>query len=115
MVKEREGAIVIWDDPGISLYVRQIVDLAARHRLPTMGDGTDWPQSGALLSYASRADDRYRQAATYVDRILKGAKPGDLPIGQPTTFQLVINLKTAKILGLRIPQSLLGRADQVIQ
>jgi putative tryptophan/tyrosine transport system substrate-binding protein len=115
MVDERDAAIVIWSDPGMSLYVRQVLDLAARHRLPTMGDWSDWAKSGALIAYAGKPDDTYRQAATYVDRILRGAKPGDLPIGQPTTFELVINLKTAKALGLTVPQSLLGRADVVIQ
>jgi putative ABC transport system substrate-binding protein len=115
MVNEREAAIVIWSDPGIPPYISQILDLAARHRLPTMADWSEWTKSGALVVYTPKHDDTFRQAATYVDRILKGAKPGDLPIGQPTTFELVINLKTAKALGLTIPPLLLGRADQVIQ
>jgi ABC-type uncharacterized transport system substrate-binding protein len=113
MVKERETALFVLDDPGIDLLAHQITDLAMKHRLPTMVEGTQWP--GALIGYSAKTDDVYRQAATYVDRILKGAKPEDLPIGQPTTFTLMINLKTAKALGLTIPPSLLGRADEVIQ
>jgi putative ABC transport system substrate-binding protein len=115
MVNERDAAIIIWNDPGITLYVRQVLDLAAQHRLPTMADTADWPKSGALMAYNAKSQDVWRQAATYVDRILKGAKPEDLPIGQPTTFELVINLKTAKALGLEVPPSLLARADEVIE
>jgi putative ABC transport system substrate-binding protein len=85
-----------------------------RHRLPSIGESVDWPEAGTLMAYGPRQDDLRRQAATYVDRILKGAKPGDLPIGQPTTFSLILNLKTAKPLGLTIPPSILLRADHVI-
>jgi putative ABC transport system substrate-binding protein len=113
MVKERETAVFVMADPALSLLNRQIGELAVKHRLPMMVESAGWP--GALISYGAKSDDIYRQAATYVDRILKGAKPEDLPIGQPTTFELVINLKTAKALGLTVPQSLLGRADEVIQ
>ena len=115
MVNERDTAIVIWNDPGIDRNIRQILDLAARHRLPTMSPGSDWAKSGALIAYGAKTDDIYRQAAMHVDRILRGAKPGDLPIGQPTTFELVINLKTAKALGLTIPPTILLQADQVIE
>jgi putative tryptophan/tyrosine transport system substrate-binding protein len=114
MVNERDRAIVIWGDPGIFPHVRQILDLAAQHRLPTMVDPSS-SRAGALMAYGAKQDDLWRQAATHVDRILKGAKPGDLPIGQPTTFELAINLKTAKALGLTIPASLLQRADHVIE
>ena len=109
MVKERETAVFVLDDPAIGLLDRQIGELAVKHRLPMMVESAGWP--GALISYSAKADDIYRQAATYVDHILKGAKPEDLPIGQPTKFELVINLKTAKALGLTIPPSLLGRAE----
>jgi putative ABC transport system substrate-binding protein len=113
MVKERETALFVLDDPGIDLLARQISDLATKHRLPTVVEDTQWP--GALIGYSANLDNIYRQAATYVDRILKGAKPEDLPIGQPTTFALMVNLKTAKAIGLTIPPSLLQRADQVIE
>ncbi len=115
MVREHESAIVVWSDPGIVLHRQQILDLAARHRLPMMSPGSSWVNAGALVGYAGRTGDLYRQAATYVDRILRGAKPRELPIGQPNTFELVVNLKTAKALGLTIPPSVLGRADQVIE
>jgi putative ABC transport system substrate-binding protein len=115
MVTEREAAILIWNDPGISQHIRQILDLATRHRLPTVNEGPNWAKSGALVTYSPKRDDLWRQAATHVDRILKGANPGDLAIGQPTTFELVINLKTAKALELTVPPSLLLRADQVIE
>jgi putative tryptophan/tyrosine transport system substrate-binding protein len=115
MVKERDAAVLIWDDPSLERPARQILDLAVKHRLPTMSEDPDWPKIGALMAYGPKYDDVYRQAATYVDRILRGAKPGDLPIGQPTTFELVLNLKTAKALRLTIPPSLLVRADRVIE
>ena len=80
-----------------------------------IGELREWAENGSLLAYGPRMDEVLRQAATYIDRVLRGAKPGDLPIAQPTTFELVINLKTAKTLGLTIPQSVLLRADQVIE
>jgi putative tryptophan/tyrosine transport system substrate-binding protein len=91
------------------------VELAVSHRLPMMTPAREYAQARGLLSYGTDYPDLFRRAAMYVDKILKGAKLGDLPIEQPTKFELVINLKTAKALGLKIPQSMLGRADELIQ
>jgi putative ABC transport system substrate-binding protein len=93
----------------------RIVKLAARHRLPATFSDRSFAEAGGLMSYGPDGKAIFRQLGNYVDQILKGAKPGDLPIEQPTKFELVINLKTAKALGLTIPQSLLQRADQVIE
>jgi ABC-type uncharacterized transport system substrate-binding protein len=92
-----------------------IVGLAAKNRLPAAYGVRDFVDAGGLMSYGANVADLFRRAATYVDKILKGANPGDLPIEQPTTFELIVNLKTARVLGLTIPQSLLQRADQVIE
>ena len=94
---------------------RRLVDLAAKHRLPAVYQSRKSVDAGGLMSYGPNFSDLFRRAATYVDKILKGAKPADLPVEQPTKFELVINLKTAKALGLAIPQSVLGRADQVLE
>jgi len=93
----------------------RLAQLAAKTRLPAMWGLREYAEAGGLLAYATDLNDLARRAATFVDKILKGAKPGDLPVEQPTKFELVINLKTAKALGLTIPQTLLQRADQVIQ
>jgi putative ABC transport system substrate-binding protein len=92
-----------------------IMEMATRHRLVLVGGMGAWPQAGALFSYGPDLDVLVRQAATDVDKVLKGARPGDIPIVQPTKFELIINRKTAKTLGLTIPPSLLQRADQVIE
>jgi putative ABC transport system substrate-binding protein len=92
-----------------------VADWAARHRLPTVSSFAHLPGAGGLMSYGPDPEFNRRRAADYVDRILKGAKPGDLPVEQPTKFELVINLKTAKALNLAIPESVLARADEVIE
>jgi len=93
----------------------RIVDLAAKSRLPTMYDVREFVEAGGLMAYGPSLPDLFRRAAAYVDKILKGAKPGTLPVEQPMKFELIIDLKTAKALGLTIPQSVLFLADQVIQ
>jgi putative ABC transport system substrate-binding protein len=115
MTKERAEALIPMDDPFVSLQRRRIGDLAAQHRLPTVSSQRVYPEAGALMSYGPSFSDLFRRAATYVDKILKGARPADLPVEQPTVFEMVINLKTAKALGLTIPQSILVRADEIIQ
>jgi putative tryptophan/tyrosine transport system substrate-binding protein len=114
--KEARGAsaVIQLDDVLFTSHRKQIVDLAVAHSLPTMYGFREFVDAGGLMAYGPDLPDLYRRAATYVDRIIKGANPGELPIEQPTKFELVINLKTAKTLGLRIPPSLLLRADEVI-
>jgi putative ABC transport system substrate-binding protein len=96
-------------------HEKQLVDFAARNRLPAVFHTRDFVEAGGLMSYGAHYPDLYRRVAVYVDKILKGAKPGDLPVEQPTKFELVLNMKTAKALGLTIPPSLLMRADQLIE
>jgi len=115
LLRERAEALVTLNSNFIVNELRRIVDLAAKSRLPAMYMERRWVEGGGLMSYGPSYLDLYRRAATYVDKILKGAKPSDLPIEQPTKFELVINLKTAKTLRLTIPQSLLIRADELIQ
>jgi putative tryptophan/tyrosine transport system substrate-binding protein len=114
MVRQRVDGVVVVDDAMIRNHVRALADLAAKHRLPSIGM-RDYAEVGGLMAYA--ADERaiWRRAAFFVDKILNGARPGDVPIEQASRFELVINLKTAKALGLTIPQSVLARADEVIQ
>ena len=100
--------------PVFDAAPRRLVELAARNRLPAVYTFRPYADAGGLVSYRPDISDLFRRAATYVDKILKGAKPGDLPVEQPTKFELAINLKTARALGLKLPQSLLQRADQVI-
>jgi len=116
MTTEGAGAVLILTDGMFSIHTTRIADLAVKSRLPAMGPRNMVDAGvGILMSYGPSGPEVFRRAATYVDKILKGAKPGDLPIEQPTRFELVINLKTAKALGLTIPPSLLLRADEVIQ
>jgi putative ABC transport system substrate-binding protein len=107
-------AINILASPFFNANRNQLTDLAARYRLPAMYESAEYVRQGGLISYGPSFADLFRRAAAYVDRILKGAKPADLPVEQPTKFELVINLKTAKALGLTVPPSLLARADEVI-
>ncbi len=115
LTNARAGGLVVLSTPMFSSERTRLVDLAARHRLPTMFSFRSYVDAGGLMSYGPNVADLFRRAATFVDKILKGAKPVDLPVEQPTKFELVINLKTAKALGLTIPPSLLQRADQVIE
>ncbi len=115
ITRGRPTALLVLGDPWIFSQGRRIVELAAKHRLPTIYDLREYVDSGGLMSYGPSLRGTFRLAAFYVDKILKGAKPADLPIEQPTKFDFVINLETAKALGLTIPQSLLLRADEVIQ
>jgi putative ABC transport system substrate-binding protein len=115
MAKERVGALLVLSDAIFGSHRTRLADLAARSRLPAAYGVRDSVEAEGLMSYGPSFLDSYRRAATYVDKILKGAKPADLPVEQPTEFELVINLKTAKALGLTIPQSVLGRADQIIE
>lgn len=109
------GAMLTIADAFLWSQRAQVVSLAARHRLPAIYPEHEFATDGGLMAYGIRVSENFRRAATYVDKILRGTKPADLPIEQPTKFELVINLKTAKALGLTIPPSLLGRADQVIE
>ncbi|HLF50260.1 MAG TPA: ABC transporter substrate-binding protein, partial [Methylomirabilota bacterium] len=115
MTRARAGALTVLPSTMFLHERRRLVDLAAKNRLPAVYSWREFVDAGGLMSYGPNVADNYRRAATYVDKILKGAKPADLPVEQPIKFELVINLKTAKALGLTIPQSLLGRADEVIQ
>jgi putative ABC transport system substrate-binding protein len=115
MTRAGAGALSVLPSPTFLYERRRLVDLAAKNRLPTVFPLREYVDAGGLMAYGPDLADMYRRAATYVDKILKGAKPADLPVEQPTKFELVINLKTAKALGLTIPPSLLRRADQVIE
>ena len=108
-------ALVTLPDPLLQSHRKRIVDFAAKSRLPAIHPDSEYVEAGGLMSYAANVLEYYARAATYVDRILKGAKPADLPIEQPTKFELVINLKTAKQIGLTIPPNVLARADKVIK
>jgi putative ABC transport system substrate-binding protein len=107
--------VTILPQPAAGVHRRQIVDLATKHQLPCIYPFREFAEAGCLMTYGPTVADLWRGAAVFVDRILKGAKPADLPVEQPTKFELVINAKTAKALGLTIPPSLLLRADQIIE
>jgi putative ABC transport system substrate-binding protein len=115
MREQNAAALIVVLDQFLLQQKNQIAELTAKHRLPAVTSDRAYSESGVLMSYGTNLADQYRRAATYVDKIFKGAKPGDLPVEQPTKFELVINSKTAKSLGLTIPQSLLISADKVIE
>jgi putative ABC transport system substrate-binding protein len=109
------NALVTIRNPALRRYIKRIADLAIKNRLASIYEASEWVEAGGLLSYAANDAENYRRLVTYVDKILKGAKPADLPVEQPTKFELVINLKTAKQIGLTIPPNVLARADKVIK
>jgi putative tryptophan/tyrosine transport system substrate-binding protein len=113
--KGRASALITIRNPVLNRYPKSIADLAIKNRLPSMSEGIDYVEAGCLMSYSANDTESYRRTAVYVDKILKGAKPADLPVEQPTKFEFVINLKTAKQIGLTISQSVLYRADKVIK
>jgi ABC-type uncharacterized transport system substrate-binding protein len=115
MIKRRADALIFFNSAFTTFHRRQLVELAIKNRLPTMCGGADWSNDGCLISYGPNLTELYRRAAVFVDKILKGTKPADIPVEQPTKFELIINLKTAKQIGVTIPQSLLYRADKVIK
>jgi len=114
-VKARISALITIRNFLLNRYQKQIADLAIRNHLPSLCERVDYVEAGCLVSYSSNDSDNYRRAAYFVDRILKGAKPGDLPVEQPTKFEFVVNLKTAKQIGLVIPPEVLARANRIIR
>jgi putative tryptophan/tyrosine transport system substrate-binding protein len=115
MTRARADALIVLPSQVFFALRTQITELAAQHRLPAMYEGKEFVEAGGLISYGPSVPDLFRRTATYVDKILKGAKPADLPVEQPTKFELIINLKTAEALGLTIPPTLLFQADEVIR
>jgi putative ABC transport system substrate-binding protein len=115
MAREPPSALLVMGDPLFIAHARQVADLALKHRLPSVSGSKINAQAGVLLTYGPNYEDAYRRAAVYVDKILKGAKPADLPVERSARFELIVNAKTARALGMTLPQSLLLRADQVIE
>jgi putative tryptophan/tyrosine transport system substrate-binding protein len=115
MIKDRPDGFLALMDPVLNSYQKRILDFLAQNRLPAIFENRTWVEAGGLISYGANYADAHRRAATLMDKILKGAKPADLPVEQPTKFELVINLKTAKQIGLTIPPNVLARADKVIK
>ncbi len=115
MTKERAQALIIFSGSFTNPHRRELLDRAAKVRIPTISGNLEWSEAGGLISYGHDRRDQWRRAATYVDKILKGTKPADLPVQQPMKFELVINLKTAKQLGVTVPPQVLARADRIIR
>jgi putative ABC transport system substrate-binding protein len=115
MVRERAQAFVVLSEPLLANYRGQIAAMAVRDRLPAISTTREYAEAGLLLTYGANLPDQFRRSAAFIDKIFKGAKPADLPVEQPTKFELVVNLKTAKALSLTVPPTLLGRADEVIE
>jgi putative ABC transport system substrate-binding protein len=113
--RQRAEALITLRSPVIVTHRSRVIELAARHRLPAMYDDREFVEAGGFIAYGANLDDLYRRAATYVDKVLKGTRPADLPIERATKFELLINLKTARVLGLTIPPALLLRADRVLE
>jgi putative tryptophan/tyrosine transport system substrate-binding protein len=113
--REQKGGLIVTGSQAAGTHRKLIIALALQHRLPNVYAFRYYPASGGLASYGPDVIDAHRRAAAYVDRVLKGEKPADLPVQAPTKYELVINLKTAKALGITVPQTVLGRADEVIE
>jgi putative ABC transport system substrate-binding protein len=115
MSRERADALITLPHPVLQVHQRRILELATKSRLPGFHQNSDWVEAGGLMSYGPNHLNNYRRAAAYVDKVLKGTKPADIPVEQPTKFDFVINLKTAKKIGVTIPPNVLARADKVIK
>ena len=114
---KRDGAqaLLTTPDPLVNTQQRQVLDFAAKNRLPAIYPGSEFVEAGGLMSYAPNYTDLFRRAADFVDKILKGTKPGDIPVEQPTKFEFIVNLKSAKQIGVTVPPNVLARADRVIR
>jgi putative ABC transport system substrate-binding protein len=115
MTQQRLGGLIVQPDPSFDGQRKRIIELAVKSRLPAMYASSEWTRAGGLVSYTAGGADLYRRAAVYVDKILKGTKPADLPVERPMRFEFVVNLKTANQIGLTIPQWTLMKADKVIK
>ena len=115
MIRQRAGALLVFPDPMFNFHRQRIIELAARSRLPAMYGLREWAESGGLAAYGASYGELSRRAATYVDKILKGAAPADLPVEPPTAFEFVVNRRTAKTLNLKIPEPVLLRADEIVE